>query len=95
MFLFKGDQAASQHFLNLCMEKDPSIPDIHLLQAKLHLHAGDYSKCLSSLESGVSYNFEVSQKNYFFLLTSSSAPRLHYNEFFQIYKPVYIVNRNI
>lgn len=75
-FLFKGDQAASQHFLNLCMEKEPALPDLHLLQAKLHLHAGDYSKCLSSLESGVSYNFEVSQKDHV-LLTSLSIPHLH------------------
>ncbi|XP_053350629.1 tetratricopeptide repeat protein 21B [Clarias gariepinus] len=57
-----GDQAAAQHFLNLCMEKDPSMPEIHLLQAKLHLFAGEYSKCLSSLELGVSYNFELRQK---------------------------------
>ncbi|XP_036445416.1 tetratricopeptide repeat protein 21B [Colossoma macropomum] len=56
-----GDQAATQHFLNLCMEKEPTMPEIHLLQAKRHLHAGDFSKCLSCLESGVSYNFELRQ----------------------------------
>uniref|UniRef100_A0AAR2IPM8 Tetratricopeptide repeat domain 21B n=1 Tax=Pygocentrus nattereri TaxID=42514 RepID=A0AAR2IPM8_PYGNA len=56
-----GDQAASQHFLNLCMEKEPAMPEIHLLQAKLHLRAGDYSKCLNCLESGISYNFELRQ----------------------------------
>ncbi|XP_062848130.1 tetratricopeptide repeat protein 21B [Trichomycterus rosablanca] len=56
-----GDQTAAQHFLNLCMEMEPNMPEIHLLQAKLHLHAGDYSKCLSSLESGVSHNFQLRQ----------------------------------
>ncbi|XP_072534985.1 tetratricopeptide repeat protein 21B [Salminus brasiliensis] len=56
-----GDQAAAQHFLNLCMEKEPTMPEIHLLQAKLHIHAKDYRKCLSCLESGVSHNFELRQ----------------------------------
>ncbi|XP_066538772.1 tetratricopeptide repeat protein 21B [Hoplias malabaricus] len=56
-----GDQSAAQHFLNLCIEKDSTVPEIHLLQAKLHLHSGDYSKCLSCLESGVSHNFELRQ----------------------------------
>lgn len=41
------------------MEMEPNMPEIHLLQAKLHLHAEDYGKCLSSLESGVSHNFQV------------------------------------
>uniref|UniRef100_A0AAY5F632 Tetratricopeptide repeat domain 21A n=1 Tax=Electrophorus electricus TaxID=8005 RepID=A0AAY5F632_ELEEL len=39
-----------------------TMPEMHLLQAKLYLHAGDHSKCLSSLESGVSHNFEVSHR---------------------------------
>ncbi|XP_026858776.2 tetratricopeptide repeat protein 21B [Electrophorus electricus] len=56
-----GDWAATQHFLNLCMEKELTMPEMHLLQAKLYLHAGDHSKCLSSLESGVSHNFELRQ----------------------------------
>uniref|UniRef100_A0AAR2K0A0 Tetratricopeptide repeat domain 21B n=1 Tax=Pygocentrus nattereri TaxID=42514 RepID=A0AAR2K0A0_PYGNA len=56
-----NSEAASQHFLNLCMEKEPAMPEIHLLQAKLHLRAGDYSKCLNCLESGISYNFELRQ----------------------------------
>lgn len=59
------------------------MPEIHLLQAKLHLHAGDYSKCLSSLESGISYNFEVSQRDHF-SLNSLSIPSFHFNEFFII-----------
>ncbi|XP_026769717.3 tetratricopeptide repeat protein 21B [Pangasianodon hypophthalmus] len=70
-----GDQAAAQHFLNICMEKDPSMPEIHLLQAKLHLHAGDYSKCLSSLESGVSYNFELRQKPQYNLIKARALKR--------------------
>ncbi|XP_076827471.1 tetratricopeptide repeat protein 21B [Brachyhypopomus gauderio] len=56
-----GDRATAQHFLNVCMEREPTKPEIHLLQAKLHLHAGDHSKCLSSLEYGVSHNFELRQ----------------------------------
>uniref|UniRef100_A0A8B9RLT8 Tetratricopeptide repeat domain 21A n=1 Tax=Astyanax mexicanus TaxID=7994 RepID=A0A8B9RLT8_ASTMX len=56
-----GDQAAAQHFLNLCMDKEPTMPEIHLLQAKLHVHTGDYRKSLSCLESGVSHNFELRQ----------------------------------
>ncbi|TSK16080.1 WD repeat-containing protein 48 [Bagarius yarrelli] len=70
-----GDQAAAQHFLNLCMEKDPSNPELHLLQAKLHLHAGDNSKCLSSLESGVSYNFELRQKPQYNLIKAKALKR--------------------
>ncbi|XP_017334508.1 tetratricopeptide repeat protein 21B [Ictalurus punctatus] len=70
-----GDQAAAQHFLNLCMEKDPSMPEIHLLQAKLHLHAGVYNKCLSSLESGVSYNFELRQKPQYNLIKARALKR--------------------
>ncbi|KAF4087868.1 hypothetical protein AMELA_G00076230 [Ameiurus melas] len=70
-----GDQAAAQHFLNLCMEKDPSMPEIHLLQAKLHLHAGVYNKCLSSLELGVSYNFELRQKPQYNLIKASALKR--------------------
>ncbi|KAK2854581.1 hypothetical protein Q7C36_006450 [Tachysurus vachellii] len=70
-----GDQAAAQHFLNLCMEKDPSMPEIHLLQAKLHLHAGDYSKCLSSLESGVSHNFELRERPQYNLLKARALKR--------------------
>uniref|UniRef100_A0A8B9LLD7 Tetratricopeptide repeat domain 21A n=1 Tax=Astyanax mexicanus TaxID=7994 RepID=A0A8B9LLD7_ASTMX len=57
----EGDQAAAQHFLNLCMDKEPTMPEIHLLQAKLHVHTGDYRKSLSCLESGVSHNFELRQ----------------------------------
>ncbi|XP_060776687.1 tetratricopeptide repeat protein 21B [Neoarius graeffei] len=70
-----GDQAAAQHFLNLCMEKDPSMSEVHLLQAKLHLHAGDYNKCLSSLESGVSYNFELRQKPQYNLIKARALKR--------------------
>ncbi|KAF7708887.1 tetratricopeptide repeat protein 21B isoform X2 [Silurus meridionalis] len=70
-----GDQAAAQQFLNICMEKDPSIPEVHLIQAKLHLHAGDYSKCLSSLETGVSYNFELRQKPQYNLIKARALKR--------------------
>ncbi|KAK3551904.1 hypothetical protein QTP70_031550 [Hemibagrus guttatus] len=70
-----GDQAAAQHFLNLCMEKDPHMPEIHLLQAKLHLHAGDYNKCFSSLESGVSYNFELRQRPQYNLIKARALKR--------------------
>ncbi|XP_030623493.1 tetratricopeptide repeat protein 21B [Chanos chanos] len=51
-----GAPAAAQDLLDLCMEKDPTVPDVILLQAKMHLHAGENSKCLDCLEYGVSHN---------------------------------------
>ncbi|XP_048030804.1 tetratricopeptide repeat protein 21A isoform X1 [Megalobrama amblycephala] len=70
-----GDHRTAQHLLNLCMEKEPTMPEIHLLQARLHLHAGDNSKCLSCLESGVSINFELRDRFQFNLLKARALLR--------------------
>ncbi|XP_067290523.1 tetratricopeptide repeat protein 21A isoform X2 [Pseudorasbora parva] len=73
--LLLGEHRAAQRLLNLCMEKEPTVPEIHLLQARLHLRAGDNSKCLSCLESGVSVNFEVRDRFQFNLLKARALLR--------------------
>ncbi|XP_050953552.1 tetratricopeptide repeat protein 21A isoform X2 [Labeo rohita] len=70
-----GEHKTAQHFLNLCMEKDPSVPEIHLLQARLHLNAGEHNRCLSCLESAVSVNFEIRNRLQFSLLKSRALLR--------------------
>ncbi|XP_051970203.1 tetratricopeptide repeat protein 21B-like [Xyrauchen texanus] len=57
-----GDHRTAQHLLIVCMQKEPIMPEMHLLQARLHLHAGEHRRCLSCLESGVSINFEVNNR---------------------------------
>ncbi|XP_045566828.1 tetratricopeptide repeat protein 21B isoform X2 [Salmo salar] len=52
MFL-SGDSQSAQQFLDFCLERDPTIAEVHLLQARIHLHEGDYNLCFQSLETGV------------------------------------------
>ncbi|KAL1248216.1 hypothetical protein QQF64_021534 [Cirrhinus molitorella] len=70
-----GEHRTAQHFLNLCMEKDPSVLEIHLLQARLHLSAGEHSRCLNCLESAVSINFEIRDRLQFSLLKARALLR--------------------
>uniref|UniRef100_A0A673GS47 Tetratricopeptide repeat protein 21B-like n=1 Tax=Sinocyclocheilus rhinocerous TaxID=307959 RepID=A0A673GS47_9TELE len=65
----------ARHFLNLCIEKGPSVPEVHLLQARLHLSAGEHSRCLSCLESAVSVSFEVRDRFRFHLLKARALLR--------------------
>ncbi|KAM9390536.1 tetratricopeptide repeat protein 21B-like, partial [Salvelinus alpinus] len=53
-----GDSQSAQQFLDFCLERDPTIAEVHLLQARIHLHEGDYNLCFQSLETGVSHNFQ-------------------------------------
>lgn len=55
----QGDGTSTQRFLELCLEKEPRIAEIYLLQAKLLLQEKDYEKCFQSLETAVSHNFQV------------------------------------
>uniref|UniRef100_A0A8C8EI59 Tetratricopeptide repeat protein 21B n=1 Tax=Oncorhynchus tshawytscha TaxID=74940 RepID=A0A8C8EI59_ONCTS len=50
---------SAQQFLDFCLERDPTIAEVHLLQARIHLHEGDYNLCFQCLETGVSHNFQV------------------------------------
>ncbi|KAG1934258.1 tetratricopeptide repeat protein 21B [Pimephales promelas] len=70
-----GDHRTAQQLLNLCMEKEPTVPEVHLLQARLHLSVGDHSSCLSGLEAGVSVNFQVQDRFQFNLLKSRALLR--------------------
>ncbi|XP_016326977.1 tetratricopeptide repeat protein 21B [Sinocyclocheilus anshuiensis] len=70
-----GEHRTAQHFLNLCIEKGPSVPEVHLLQARLHVSAGEHSRCLSCLESAVSVNFEVRDRFQFHLLKARALLR--------------------
>uniref|UniRef100_A0A674BXT0 Tetratricopeptide repeat domain 21B n=1 Tax=Salmo trutta TaxID=8032 RepID=A0A674BXT0_SALTR len=58
MFL-SGDSQSAQQFLDFCLERDPTIAEVHLLQARIQLHEGDYNLCFQSLETGVSHTFQV------------------------------------
>ncbi|XP_016374302.1 tetratricopeptide repeat protein 21B isoform X2 [Sinocyclocheilus rhinocerous] len=70
-----GEHRTARHFLNLCIEKGPSVPEVHLLQARLHLSAGEHSRCLSCLESAVSVSFEVRDRFRFHLLKARALLR--------------------
>uniref|UniRef100_A0A8C2HW90 Tetratricopeptide repeat domain 21A n=1 Tax=Cyprinus carpio TaxID=7962 RepID=A0A8C2HW90_CYPCA len=65
----------AQHFLKLCAEKDACVPEVHLLQARLHLSAGEHSSCLSCLEAAVSVSFQVRDRFQFNLLKSRALLR--------------------
>ncbi|KAL1006258.1 hypothetical protein UPYG_G00069850 [Umbra pygmaea] len=54
-----GDTHLAQRFLDICLEGDPTIPEFHLLHARMHLYEEDYNQCFLSLEAGVSNNFQV------------------------------------
>ncbi|XP_015209733.2 tetratricopeptide repeat protein 21B isoform X1 [Lepisosteus oculatus] len=56
---FSGDLTAAHGFLTRCQELDPTIADVHLLQAQVYLCLEDYKKCFQSLETGLSHNFQV------------------------------------
>ncbi|XP_043082785.1 tetratricopeptide repeat protein 21A isoform X2 [Puntigrus tetrazona] len=70
-----GRRRTAQHFLNLCTEKDPSVPEVHLLQARLHLSAGDHGRCLSCLEAAGAVSFEVRDRFQFNLLKARALLR--------------------
>uniref|UniRef100_A0A672MDJ2 Tetratricopeptide repeat domain 21A n=1 Tax=Sinocyclocheilus grahami TaxID=75366 RepID=A0A672MDJ2_SINGR len=70
-----GEHRTAQHFLNLCIEKDPSVPEVHLLQARLHLSAGEHSRCLSCLESLMSVIYQVRDRFQFHLLKARALLR--------------------
>uniref|UniRef100_A0A8C1C010 Tetratricopeptide repeat domain 21A n=2 Tax=Cyprinus carpio TaxID=7962 RepID=A0A8C1C010_CYPCA len=65
----------AQHFLKLCAEKDACVPEVHLLQARLHLSAGEHSSCLSCLEAAVSVSFQVRDRFQFNLLKARALLR--------------------
>ncbi|XP_048122953.1 tetratricopeptide repeat protein 21B [Alosa alosa] len=54
-----GDCKVAQTYLSQCLEREPTLAPAHVLQARIHLAARDYKQCLSSLECGVSHNFQV------------------------------------
>ncbi|XP_066572827.1 tetratricopeptide repeat protein 21B [Amia ocellicauda] len=56
---YSGDLLAARGFLTRCLELDPTMADIHLLQAQVYFCLEDYKKCFQSLETGVSHNFQV------------------------------------
>uniref|UniRef100_A0A8C2PLS8 Tetratricopeptide repeat domain 21A n=1 Tax=Cyprinus carpio TaxID=7962 RepID=A0A8C2PLS8_CYPCA len=70
-----GEHRTAQHFLKLCAEKDACVPEVHLLQARLHLSAGEHSSCLSCLEAAVSVSFQVRDRFQFNLLKSRALLR--------------------
>ncbi|CAB1350057.1 unnamed protein product, partial [Coregonus sp. 'balchen'] len=63
-----GDSQSAQQFLDFCLERDPTIAEVHLLQARMHLHDGDYNRCFQSMETGVSHNFQVLELPQYHLL---------------------------
>ncbi|XP_035271756.1 tetratricopeptide repeat protein 21B-like [Anguilla anguilla] len=54
-----GDFTSAQVSVTRCLELDPTVADVHLLQAQICLSVEDFKKCLQSLETGVSHNFQV------------------------------------
>uniref|UniRef100_A0A9J7ZXX0 Tetratricopeptide repeat domain 21A n=1 Tax=Cyprinus carpio carpio TaxID=630221 RepID=A0A9J7ZXX0_CYPCA len=70
-----GEHRTAQHFLKLCAEKDACVPEVHLLQARLHLSAGEHSSCLSCLEAAVSVSFQVRDRFQFNLLKARALLR--------------------
>ncbi|XP_057183744.1 tetratricopeptide repeat protein 21B-like [Triplophysa rosa] len=55
----QGDVGGCQRLLDVCLERELQTAEVCLLQARLHLHAGDHSAALNSLESAVSINFQI------------------------------------
>nr|XP_055038043.1 tetratricopeptide repeat protein 21B isoform X1 [Misgurnus anguillicaudatus] len=70
-----GDHRAAQHLLNRCMEKEPKMSELYLLQTRLLLYTEDYSESLSCLESAVSVNFQVRDRVEFNLLKARALLR--------------------
>ncbi|KAJ8418796.1 hypothetical protein AAFF_G00002950 [Aldrovandia affinis] len=63
-----GDLMSAQNFIMRCLELDPTVADIHLLQAHIYLSLEDFKKCLQSLETGVSHNFQVREQPLYHLI---------------------------
>ncbi|XP_053324276.1 tetratricopeptide repeat protein 21A [Spea bombifrons] len=45
--------------LQRCVEVDATCADVHLLMAQIYFEKGQFKECSQSLETGVSYNFQV------------------------------------
>ncbi|XP_036378258.1 tetratricopeptide repeat protein 21B [Megalops cyprinoides] len=67
-----GDLTSAQSLLTHCLELDPTLSEVHLLQAHLYLSMGDFKKCLQSLETGVSHNFQVRELPQYHLIKAKA-----------------------
>ncbi|XP_034257508.1 tetratricopeptide repeat protein 21A isoform X4 [Pantherophis guttatus] len=54
-----GELETAQGTLQRCLELDPTLTDANLLMAQIHLSQGNIKECAHSLETGVSYNFQL------------------------------------
>ncbi|KAM4605930.1 tetratricopeptide repeat protein 21B-like [Polymixia lowei] len=65
-----GDCASAQKYVGFCLEIDPTIAEVHLLQAKIYLHEQEYTKCFQALETAVSHKFQVRELPCYHLIKS-------------------------
>ena len=57
-----GDVDAAQSTLQHTIDVEPTFSDGHILMAQIHLHQNNFKLANSSLEVGLSHNFEVSRE---------------------------------
>ncbi|KAG9347780.1 hypothetical protein JZ751_003795, partial [Albula glossodonta] len=71
-----GDLMSAQSYITRCLELNPTVADVHLLQAHIYLSLGDFNKCLQSLEMGVSHNFQVRELPQYHLIKAQALKKL-------------------
>jgi len=54
-----GDIENAKVVLQRCLDNDPTFVNAHILMSQIHLSNHNYSACETSLENGLSYNFDV------------------------------------
>ncbi|XP_064595299.1 tetratricopeptide repeat protein 21B-like isoform X2 [Liolophura sinensis] len=54
-----GEIDSAQSTLQHCLDRDPTVSDLHILMAQIHLYQGNFKLANQSLEVGLSHNFEV------------------------------------
>ncbi|XP_056594035.1 tetratricopeptide repeat protein 21B isoform X2 [Triplophysa dalaica] len=71
----QGDVRGAQGLLDVCVERGFRTVEVCLLQAGLQLHTGDHSTALNSLQSAVSFNFQIIDQIQFNLMKARALVR--------------------
>ncbi|NWY76297.1 TT21B protein, partial [Erithacus rubecula] len=71
-----GDIEAAHSNLHYCLERNPSYADAHLLMAQVYLAQNNTKLCSQSLETCLSYNFEVREHPVYHLIKAQAQKKL-------------------
>ena len=80
VFFLLGDDDGAQATLSRVIERDRTYSEAHLLMAQIHLHRGNHVAAATSLDVGLSYNFQVRDHPIYYLIKVRLKSEVYHTE---------------